>query len=330
MRHRVPAPRIEPHRGAAGLVHHRGHELTLVDHSVQVGPRGRPGSHVAQCVAAVEGLAARGQVDPGQRVIDRIGRAHLDTTERVDHHREAVETHLGVVVEMQARRLLDGLGQQRRAALGERGVDLVLAVAGDVHVGVAGDRDHRGGRVGAERRDVHHQDGVGPAVAQVAAGGQLRPAAPGSGRLCCRSRRAATWCPRPRRAGRRSRTPRPGAGWSRSRTRRRRARRPPAAATTISVTKILRPQRLLRFGCGACGRRREQVAARWAAAGEVAAVAAGGWRWGLPRWWRWLSGWRWRRPRGRWPATRVAPDHLGGLTQGRASQAAALDAVSAR
>ena len=173
VRHRVPAPRVEPDQRAARPVQQRGHELPLVDHPVEVGARCRAGADVAQRVAPVEGLAAGGQIDAGQRIVDRVGGTDVDAAERVDQSGEAVEADLHVVVEAQSGGFFDGLGQQRRATLGEGRVDLVLAVAGDVHIGVAGHRHHRGGRSGSQPRDVDQQDRVGAAVAHVAAGGQL-------------------------------------------------------------------------------------------------------------------------------------------------------------
>ena len=69
--HRIPAPRVEPHRGTGGPMQQRGHELPLIDHPVQVGPRGGAGTHVPERVAAVEGLTACGQVDAGEGIVDR-------------------------------------------------------------------------------------------------------------------------------------------------------------------------------------------------------------------------------------------------------------------
>ena len=173
MRHRVPAQRIEQHGRAGGAMQQRRHELPLVDHPIQVGPRRGAGADVAERVAAVELLTAGGQVDAGERVADRFGRAHGHSADRVDHDGEAVEPDLGVVVEPDPGGLLDGLRQQRGTADGERRIDLVLAVAGDRHVGVPRDRHHRGRRARPDAGNVHQQDGVGAAVAHVVAGGQL-------------------------------------------------------------------------------------------------------------------------------------------------------------
>ncbi len=78
VRHRVPAQRVEHDGGAGRAVHQRGHELTLVDHPVEVGPRRGAGADIAERVAAVELLAARGQVDARQRIGDRLG-GHIVT-----------------------------------------------------------------------------------------------------------------------------------------------------------------------------------------------------------------------------------------------------------
>ena len=171
--HRVPAQRVESDRRAGGAVQQRRHELTLVDHPVEIGPRCGAGAHVAERVAAVELLAAGRKVDAGEWVGDRVGRAHRHPADRVDEHREPVETDLGVVVEPDTRRLFDGMGQQRCAAVHERGIDLVGAVVGDLHVRVTRYRHHGRRRARPERGDVHQHDRVGAAVADVAAGGQL-------------------------------------------------------------------------------------------------------------------------------------------------------------
>ncbi len=72
---------------------------------------------------------------------------------------EAAEPDLEVAVDPQAGVLLHRLLEQLRPVVGEGGVDLVLAVTGYGHVGVAGERDQR--RLTARRhRDQH--DRVGP------------------------------------------------------------------------------------------------------------------------------------------------------------------------
>ena len=116
VRHRIPPQRVEQHGRAGGAVQQRRHELALVDHPVQVGPRRGAGADEAERVAAVELLAAGGQVDAGERVADRFGRAHRHSADCVDEDGEPVEPDLGVVVEPQPGGLLDGLRQQRGAA----------------------------------------------------------------------------------------------------------------------------------------------------------------------------------------------------------------------
>src|SRR5690606_9156249 len=92
-----------------------------------------------------------------------------------------VEAHLDVVVDGQARELLDGLDQQGRSPEGVGGVELVAAVPGDVHEGVAGKGDQvavpAGGlvqehdRVGAGAGGAVVRDGL--PVATVRAGDQV-------------------------------------------------------------------------------------------------------------------------------------------------------------
>ena len=280
----------------------RRHELPLVVHPVQVGPRGGAGADIAERVAAVELLAARGQVDAGERVADRFGRAHGHSADRVDEHGETVEPDLGVVVEPDPGGLLDGLRQQRRAAERERRVDLVLAVAGDRHVGVARDGHHRGRRARPDAGDVHQQDGVGAAVADVAAGGQFGLLFGGQALRGCPSRPAARWCPWRWRAARGSR-PAQGCGAATSRSRR---RRPTTATTNTSRhASTMRPHgvRLRRglrsAGGGGCrgGLRRtgcRRRGRRWRAAGGA------GWRRRRRRWRQRCGGSRRvRRPRRR-------------------------------
>ncbi len=86
---------------------------------------------------------------------------------------EPAESDLGVVVEAHPGGLLDRLGQQGRPAHRERGVDFVLAMTGDRHIGVARDRHHRRRGARPELGHVHQQDGVGATAADVAAGRQI-------------------------------------------------------------------------------------------------------------------------------------------------------------
>ena len=89
----------------------------------------------AQRVAAVLEAA----VELGDDAAAAVG----DAAERVDQLREVLEVDLDQVVDLDAEVGLDGADRQRGAADGVRGVDLVLAGAGDVDHGVARDRERR-------------------------------------------------------------------------------------------------------------------------------------------------------------------------------------------
>ena len=195
VRHRIPAQRIEQHGRAGGPMQQRGHELSLVDHPIQVGARSGAGADEAERVAAVELLAAGGQVDAGERVADRFGRAHGHSADRVDHDGEPVEPDLGVVVEPEPGGLFDGLRQQRGPALGERRIDLVLAVAGNRHVGVPRDRHHRGGGARPDARERARAGWCRCGRCRCRRRWPARPAGPGSGPGGCPSRPAARSCP---------------------------------------------------------------------------------------------------------------------------------------
>ena len=93
----------------------------------------------------------------GVAVLDRRRDAHPDAVEGVDHVDEPAEADLGVPVDPQPGVLLDGLHEQLRATDRVRRVDLVRAVPGDRHVGVAGQRDQH--RLPGRRR-VHEHDRV--------------------------------------------------------------------------------------------------------------------------------------------------------------------------
>ena len=205
MRHRIPAQRIEQHGRAGGPMQQRRHELSLIDHPVQVGTWGGAGADVAERVAAVELLTTCGQVDAGERVADRFGRAHGHSADRVDHDGETVEPDLGVVVEPDPGGLLDGLRQQRRPAFGERRIDLVLAVAGNRHVGVPRDGHHRGGRARPDARERARAGWCRCGRCPCRRRWPARPAGPGSGLGGCPSRPAARSCPCRWRAARGSR-----------------------------------------------------------------------------------------------------------------------------
>ena len=93
-----------------------------------------------------------------------VGRdAHAHPADRVHHADQAAEADAHVVVDLQAGGVLHRLGQQLGPAEVERGVDLVHAEAGDVHVRVTRDADqHRGQPVAG---DVQDHDGVRPVPA---------------------------------------------------------------------------------------------------------------------------------------------------------------------
>ena len=100
-------------------------------------------------------------------VLDVALHAHVDAAEAVDDAREPAEADLDVAVDRQAGGLLEGLGQQLRAADREGGVDLVAAVPGDRQVAVAGDGDEH--RLPRPAGGVHEDDRVGAPAARVAA-----------------------------------------------------------------------------------------------------------------------------------------------------------------
>ena len=82
-----------------------------MNHPIQIRTRRRPTADVAQGGRAVHGLAASGQGDSGQRVVDRFAGADLHPAEAIDKRAETAETDLGVVVEAQTSGRLDGLHQ---------------------------------------------------------------------------------------------------------------------------------------------------------------------------------------------------------------------------
>jgi hypothetical protein len=102
-------------------------------------------------VGAVAGRLRHDDVDAAEVV------RHLDQTVEVDGH-VVVDAHLG--------ELLDRLDEQRRAAEGVAGVDLVAAVPGDVDPGVARDRDQL--CVLAVGAEAGEHDRVGAAIRRLA------------------------------------------------------------------------------------------------------------------------------------------------------------------
>jgi hypothetical protein len=91
-------------------------------------------------------------------VLGRLGHVDRHAAEGVGDPGEAGEVDDDDVVDADLRQLLHGLHHQRRAAEAERRVDLVLAVARDVDVAVAGDRDDLD--TGPVGRDVGDHDRV--------------------------------------------------------------------------------------------------------------------------------------------------------------------------
>jgi hypothetical protein len=138
---------------------------------------------------------AGGEVGAGEVVVDRRLEAHLDAADRLGEGGEAEQVDLGVVVDGDARELLDGAHQRGPARLRRlgvdpcpvlhpagdhplrrqrlhgrvRSVDLVGAVAGDGDVGVARDREGDGGP--AVLGEVQQDDRVRVEHARVVAAG---------------------------------------------------------------------------------------------------------------------------------------------------------------
>ena len=138
---------------------------------------GVPGPPELQEGQAVDVVLAGGDVQPGTRVVDGSRDANVDAADIIDHLHDAGEFHLDEVIEMDPGDLLDRFPQARRAAVGERLVDLhdrrgVVDLARQAAGGRAAIlRDHRvprdvqHGRLMAARRDVDDHDGVGAAAA---------------------------------------------------------------------------------------------------------------------------------------------------------------------
>ena len=144
---------VEERRRGDELVHQRLHDplLALGAGDVAVARIGGVAdAGVGERVAAVEVDRALAEV-PDQAV-ERHRRDHLvrvldgDPAERVDQVAEAGEVDQHDVVHAQAGQPVDRADQKRRPAEGERGVDLVRAVAGDrARSGRAGSRASRSG-----------------------------------------------------------------------------------------------------------------------------------------------------------------------------------------
>src|SRR6266566_4819710 len=119
--------------GGGDLLHHRPEELLLPADAAEVRVD-VPGPHERQRLDAIHVVAAGVHVQVGEAVVEPVPGlvAEAHPADRVDHLEEAGEVDLGIMVDRHAEVLLDGLDQQRRAAEGVGGVDLVGAVAGDV------------------------------------------------------------------------------------------------------------------------------------------------------------------------------------------------------
>ncbi len=96
---RIPPQRVQQHGRAGGAVDECGHELTLIGHPIQISAGCRAGADEPQRRAAVELLASGRQVDAGQWVTDRFGRAHGHAADGVDEFAERAEVDLHPVVD---------------------------------------------------------------------------------------------------------------------------------------------------------------------------------------------------------------------------------------
>ena len=103
-------------------------------------------------------MAPGGPVQARVLVVRVVVVAQLHAADRVHHVGYRAHADLDEVIDGQARQLLHGLNQQLRAAVRVGGVDLVPAHAGNLRVGVTGDRQGDGLAV---RRDVDQHDRVG-------------------------------------------------------------------------------------------------------------------------------------------------------------------------
>src|SRR5690606_19612061 len=111
--------RVEQDAGGGGALHQRGHEALLALHPAQVGRRvDVPGPDVLQGLAAVQGVPAGGEVEPGVGVLEALVGADLHTADDIDGLHEAGEVQLQVVVDLHPGHLLDRAHGQLRTALG--------------------------------------------------------------------------------------------------------------------------------------------------------------------------------------------------------------------
>jgi hypothetical protein len=155
--------RAQQQSGAGGLAQDGGDELLLALDAAQVAAvaEGVPGAHERQRLLAVDVAHPGRQVQPAHDVDGGAGQADVDPTERADHGLEAGEVHLDVVVDPDPGQRLDGGHRAAAAALGERGVELVVhrgmndaggvRAGRDGHVGVSRDADQQRPAPAAER-----------------------------------------------------------------------------------------------------------------------------------------------------------------------------------
>ena len=143
------------------------HEALLPLHAAEVHVVVVTEAHVVESVRPAQqlipGLDVDGLVVP-ERVVVAVVDVHVHPAERVDDVGEGVEPDLHVVVDVDAGGLLDGLDGQSGTVEGEGGVQLALAVPGDIHPQVAGEREHR--QIVLFGIDVDDHQSVGPATAR--------------------------------------------------------------------------------------------------------------------------------------------------------------------
>src|SRR5690625_1729408 len=84
-------------------------------------------------------LAARGQINTSERICDGFLHTDFYTTDGIDDIRKSAHTDFGVVVNTNARCLLDGLCEQLRAAVGKGSVDLIGAESWHIDVAITWD-----------------------------------------------------------------------------------------------------------------------------------------------------------------------------------------------
>ena len=156
-------------------------------------------AHVLERLAPAHALVAGLDVDVG--VLGGVVEVapvdvHVDAADRVDRAPEAAEVHVDHVVDRQAGDRLDGLERELGPAELVGGVDLVRAVAGDLDLEVARQRQDRRGLL--VRVEAHEHDRVRARAARalgvVAAAAGRSPGSSASAACRGRSRRA---CPCP-------------------------------------------------------------------------------------------------------------------------------------